>query len=157
MKKLAGFLIPLLVLVAFCTGQAEAGSDTEGVYAIVFFGSPLPLLVIGLTIYRIFKRRYQKEIYVAAIAQGLPVPEMEEPTRSDLRKPGIVLIALGIGYFIAMFITISFVENVGHAPAPLQVSIWGIVPLLIGLSMFYYERMVKREAEETAEVGDQKM
>ena len=157
MRKFAGFLVPVLILVACFAGQAEARGDTQDLFAIVIFGSPFPLLVIGMTIYRVLKRRYQKEIYVAAIAQGLPAPEMEEPARSDLRKPGIVLIALGIGYFIAMFVTISLVKDVGHAPAPLQVSIWGIVPLLIGISMFYYERMVKKEAEETAAVADQKM
>ncbi len=146
MNKLAGFLLPALILLAVLTGQAEARGPTEGLVAIVIFGSPLPLLVIGMTTYLILKRRYQKEVYTAAIAAGLPVPQMEEPTRSDLRRPAIVLIALGIGFFIAMTVTLSFVTK-SHAPAPLQVSIWGIVPLLIGVSMWLYEKMASREAE----------
>jgi hypothetical protein len=153
MRKLLGVLIPALALMAVLTGQAEAGSGTEDLFAIVIFGSPFPLAVVGLTIYKILKRRYQKEVYTAAIGHGMPVPEMEQPARSDLRKPGIVLIALGLGYFIAMFVTISTLKNVGHAPAPLSASIWGIVPLLIGISMFYYDRMIRKEEKEKADAA----
>ena len=145
MKRIICCLGMGLALVLGTAGYAEA-AKTEGVLAIIIFGSPFPLLGIGLVIYHTLKRRYEKEIYTAAIDKGMPVPDMPKPKPSDPRKAALVLIALGIGYFIATVVTVSFITK-PDAPSPLQVGIWGIIPVLIGMALWYYDRMIRKETQ----------
>ena len=136
-----------VALVLSLAGYAEAGvSDSKGVIAIIIFGSPLPLLVIGYTVYYILKRRYEQTIFTAAIEKGLPVPDMPKPSPSDPRKAALILSALGVGYFIATVVTVSFITK-PDAPSPLQVGIWGIIPVLIGMALWYYDRMIRKETQ----------
>ncbi|MBI2503429.1 MAG: hypothetical protein HYW07_09405 [Candidatus Latescibacteria bacterium] len=77
----------------------------------------------------------------SALEKGQALPETP---KGDVRKSAIVLIALGLGYSIAIYTTLSFVTD-GDAPEPLAVSIWGIVPMLIGAALWLYWRMTEKE------------
>ncbi len=100
-------------------------------------------IIVGIFLYLILKHRYRKEIFIAAIEKGASVPDMTETPR-DLRKPALVLIALGLGFTIATYVTLSYVSD-SDVPAPLQVSIWGIVPILIGLALLKYKQLADKD------------
>jgi hypothetical protein len=100
----------------------------------IWWGIVFSLIVAGSFLYLILKRKNQKEVELAAIAKGISLPERP---KKDARKPALVLIALGLAYFIATLVTLSTLDD-PHAPAPLAVSIWGIVPLLLGAALWIY-------------------
>ena len=137
-----------LVLVLSYADVTEARADgIEGVAGIIGVFTPISLFVVGMLLYFILKKRYQKEIYIAAIEKGMSVPEMDRKTPTDLRKPALILIALGLGFSIATFVTISYVSD-PDAVSPLQISIWGIVPILIGVALLVYRRIAEQEQAE---------
>ena len=124
----------------------------EGVIALL-----IPLLIpiaffVGLFSYLILKQRYRKEIYLAAIERGASVPDLAEAS-SDLRKPALVLIALGLGFSIATHVTLSYVNApfAPIAPNPWQTSIWGLVPILIGLALLTYKHLADKDRGSASE------
>ena len=99
----------------------------------------LIVAIIGLTVYLTLKRRFQKEVHLAALEKGVPV----KLPQTDLRKPGLVLIALGLGYSISSHVTFSLDNDPSFHP--LQFSIWGIVPILIGVFLWIYRNMQEKD------------
>ncbi len=153
MKTTATKVILGLMLVAAWTTQACAsypdGWATLKITNTIMTGIPFILLVVGLTLYHILKQRYQRDIYLSAIEKGMPVPELPKRGPVDLRKPGLILIAIGVGFFIAMLVTLSLVDNA--KASPLAVAIWGIVPVLIGLALLKVRKLAERDRPESAE------
>ena len=111
-------------------------------------------IIVGIFLYLILKRHYRKEVYLAAIEKGASVSDLAEAP-VDLRKPALVLIALGLGFSIATHVTLSYVSD-SDAPTPLQVSIWGIVPILIGLALLKYRQLAERDKNSESELPSQR-
>lgn len=102
-----------------------------------------PVLLFGLLFLFLSIRSYFRyRLRASALEKGLALPEIPKD-KGDLRKPALVLIALGLGFSIAMYTTLSMVPD-ADAPA-LAVSIWGIVPILIGAGQWFYWRMTEKE------------
>lgn len=105
-----------------------------------------PFLIFGaFVLFLIIRAYFRYKLHASALEKGLALPETPKD-KSDVRKPALVLIALGLGYSISVYTTLSF----GHdAPtvAPLAASIWGIVPILIGAAMWLYWRMTEKEKQ----------
>ena len=142
-----------LVLVAAWTAQASAsypdGWATMKITSTVTTGAFFILAAIGVVVYLVLKQRYQRDIYLAAIEKGMAVPELPKKQPVDLRKPALILIALGLGFFVAMLVTIGLVEN-AKVPA-LAVAVWGLVPVLIGLALLKVRKLTERDRLESAE------
>lgn len=95
-----------------------------------------------LFLFLILRTYFRYKLHTSALEKGLALPEIPKD-KGDLRKPAIVLIALGLGYSISMYITLS---NVNDPDAPaMAVSIWGIVPILIGAGLWCYRQMTEKE------------
>ena len=120
----------------------------EEIAVLIPLAIPLAI-VVGLFSYLILKQRYRKEVYIAAIEKGASVPDLAEAPL-DLRKPALLLIALGLGFSIATHVTLSYVSD-SSAPSPLQVSIWGLVPILIGLALLAYKRLADKDRDSASE------
>ena len=109
----------------------------ENLVPITFFA--------GLFTWLILRRHYrtQQAIQTAAIARGLTTVPPVAP--SDPRQLAWVLIALGLGFAIATHVSISLAPH--HAmDSPLAVSIWGVVPILVGAALWAYHRRGVRPA-----------
>jgi hypothetical protein len=102
-----------------------------------------PVLIFGgFFLFLILRGYFRYKLHLAAVEKGQPLPETPR-SKGDLRKQAIVLIALGLGYSISMFTTLSYVDD--HDAPALAVSIWGIVPILIGAGLWFYWRMAELE------------
>ena len=102
----------------------------------------VPILAIsGVFIYLIFKTYFRYKLHMRALEKGQALPESPR-NRGDLRKPALVLIALGAGYSIAIFATLSVMPD-KDTPA-LAAGIWGIIPILIGAALWAYWQMVNK-------------
>ena len=107
------------------------------------------LAISGFFVYLVLKTYFHYKLHMSALDKGQPLPESPR-NRGDLRKPALVLIALGLGYAISIYTTLSLVPD-ADAPA-LAVSIWGIVPILIGAGLWIYWRMKEKERAESERV-----
>ena len=104
----------------------------------------VPIIIFsGLFLFLIARVYFRYKLHATALEKGLALPETPKD-KGDLRKPALVLIALGLGYSIAVYTTLSFGHD-AHTVAPLAASIWGIVPMLIGAAMWLYWRMTDKE------------
>ena len=99
----------------------------------------ITVVILGLIVYFTLKQRFQKEVHLAALEKGDPV----EFPQADLRKPALVLIALGLGYSISSYVAFSLASDPDFHP--LQFSIWGIIPILIGAFLWIYRNMQEKE------------
>ncbi|NKB65888.1 MAG: hypothetical protein GKR89_02390 [Candidatus Latescibacteria bacterium] len=95
--------------------------------------------------YLIFKEFSRRKVELAAIEKGLAVPAKQ---KTDARKPALVLIALGVGFSVCMFTTLSSIERSSYDPSPLAISVWGLVPVLVGLALWQYHKIQQREEAE---------
>ncbi len=108
-------------------------------------GEWVPIVMFGgLFLFLIMTGYFRYKLHASALEKGLALPESP---KGDLRKKALVLIALGLGYSIAVHTTLSF-ETDADAVAPLAASIWGIVPILIGAGQWLYWRMTEKERAE---------
>ena len=105
------------------------------------------LAILGVFVYLILKTYFRYKLHMSALEKGQPLPESPKNHRGDLRKSALVLIALGLGYAIAIHTMLSYVTD-ADTPAPIAISIWGIVPVLIGAAMWLYWRMVNKGRKE---------
>ena len=101
------------------------------------------LAISGVFIYLILKTYFRYKLHMSALEKGQALPESPR-TRGDLRKPALVLITLGLGYAIAIHTMLSYIPD-ADTPAPIAISIWGIVPILIGAGLWIYWRMVNKD------------
>ncbi len=105
-------------------------------------GELIPITIFGGLFLFLFARVYYRyKLHATALEKGQALPETP---KGDVRKSALVLIALGLGYSIAVHTTLSF-ETDHDAIAPLAASIWGIVPILIGVGQWLYWRMTEKE------------
>ncbi|MCC7265227.1 MAG: hypothetical protein IT369_22195 [Candidatus Latescibacteria bacterium] len=103
----------------------------------------------GLFLFLILRSYFRYKLHASALEKGQALPETPKD-KGDLRKPALVLITLGLGFMIAMHTTLSFVHD-GDTPEPIAISIWGIVPILIGGGQWLYWRMAEKERLEKEE------
>ena len=96
----------------------------------------------GLFLFLILRSCFRYRLHLTAVEKGQPLTETPR-NRGDARKSALVLIALGLGYMISMFTALSYVGD--HDAPPLAISIWGIVPILIGAAMWLYWQMTEKE------------
>ncbi len=102
---------------------------------------PVPIFFFtGVFLFLILTAYYRYKLRMSALEKGLALPQSP---KSDVRKSAIVLIALGLGYSISMYTTLSMVDD--HDAPALAVSIWGIVPILIGAGLWFYRQMTEKE------------
>ena len=122
-------------------GSAEYGKfETTGNLAVLM-GTLIPIIfMVVVAVFLILKHYYQKQIYVAAIEKGMPIPEKHE---GDPRKPALILIALGLGFAV-----VALVADHG-----LNTAIWAIVPMLVGVALWTYYRLMVRDREEAEETA----
>lgn len=105
----------------------------------------------GLFAWLVYRRHCltQQKVQLAAIERGLL--NLPAPVQSDQRKTAWVLIALGVGFAIAIHVTLSLVPDT-ELETPLVVSIWGIVPILVGAALWGYHHQVTKEQAGHGEV-----
>ena len=101
----------------------------------------MSLLVLAPTVYLTLKQYYRKQIHLAAIERGHDLPDDPPARQPDLRRPALILMALGLGFSIATFVTISLASH-HSGPHPAAVSIWGIVPILLGAALWLYQARI---------------
>jgi hypothetical protein len=91
-------------------------------------------LFIGLFGWLIARQHYRtyETLQMAALQRGLAVTPPTPPC--DRQLVATVLIAIGVGFAIASFVSTSLEPDSGVGAA-LAVSIWGLVPLLVGLAL----------------------
>ncbi|MBM3277042.1 MAG: hypothetical protein FJY95_03045 [Candidatus Handelsmanbacteria bacterium] len=112
-------------------------------------GIVVPVVIFGgLFLFLILRSYFRYKLHRTAVEKGQPLPETPR-SRGDIRKPALVLIALGLGFMVAMQTTLSYVPD-HDAPAPIAVSIWGIVPLLMGAGQWLYWRITEKERQQEA-------
>lgn len=125
--------------------RRKSTSDiTAGVVFLGFFA--------GLFVLLILRQHSRRKVLLAAIDHGVPVP-LSSRSAGDARRPALVLMALGLAFFIAMSVTLSLVHGDSDQPPALAVSIWGVVPLLIGAALWHFHRVVMREQAQRKEPG----
>ncbi len=124
MKSLPFIVLSFLLLTA---SNAMAGNEVE----ILAVSIPI-VAVAGLFVFLTLRYYFQSKVQRAAIEKGQPVP-LSQPT--DARKPGLILIAVGLGYVIAA-------SGFG---GPLPPGAWGIIPLLIGISLLVFHYLKVKE------------
>lgn len=112
--------------------------DSDSWVPIVMFG--------GLFLFLILRSYFRYKLHRTAVEKGQPLPETPK-NRGDARKSALLLVALGVGFSIAMQVTLSYAPD-ADTPAPIAVSIWGIVPILIGAGQWLYWRMTEKERAE---------
>ena len=102
------------------------------------------VFMVSVALYLILRLRYKRDIYLAALEKGLPAPEQPQ---TDMRKPALLLIALGLGFSIASYVAVSYATRVQAHPA--QVCIWGIVPIFIVVALLIYRRLAAKDQEQS--------
>ncbi len=136
MKTIPFILLSILLLTA-SNALAEAAPDTgwdEGELAIM-----LPIVAVaGLFVFLTLRYYFESKVQRAAIEKGHPIP-LRQPT--DTRKPALTLIALGLGYTIAAYVAVPGEDA-------LTASIWGIIPLLIGVGLLVFHYLKAKEDED---------
>ena len=104
------------------------------------------LAISGFFVYLVLKTYFRYKLHMSALEKGQPLPESPK-NRGDLRKSALVLITLGLGYAIAIHTMLSYIPD-ADTPAPIAISIWGIVPILIGAGLWIYWQMVNKESSQ---------
>ena len=98
------------------------------------------IFVVALFTFLILRLYFDSRVQRAAIEHGQLIPQ-RQPT--DPRKAALILIALGLGYSIAVYVTL-----IANEPEQaLTASVWGIVPLLIGAGLWIYYRIFEKERD----------
>ena len=140
MKPRSDLCLLVVIILAFVASPAEAVDDStmEMVVGGIMF-LPLPIIAAGIILYHILKQYNRRKVFIAAIEKGASLVDIPQEAEGDLRKPSLVLIAIGLGFSIATFVTLSY-GDVSEAP-PLMVSIWGVVPILVGIALMIYRRL----------------
>lgn len=138
--RIAVVALGLLLFAGFC-GTAEAAANLEKVAIIVMVGLPFSFLVVGIFVHLMMKERYQKDVYVAAIEKGMPVPEKPD---SDYRKPALVLCAVGAGYGIAVATVFVAANRWDFA---VGAGAWGVIPIFLGVALWKYGQLAARDRE----------
>lgn len=104
----------------------------------------VPVIMFGgLFLFLILRSYFRYKLHRTAVEKGQPLPETPR-IRGDARKSALVLVTLGLGFMIAMQVTLSYAPD-HDTPAPIAVSIWGIVPILIGAGLWRYRQLAEKE------------
>ena len=77
---------------------------------------------------------------VARYAYEASRPEDEEP--DGYRRSAFILMTVGIAYMVCITLSTGMLRGVGRAVAA---GVWGIIPLAIGVALFIYSGMVRKE------------
>ncbi|MFA6108033.1 MAG: hypothetical protein WDA75_04610 [Candidatus Latescibacterota bacterium] len=106
----------------------------------------------GLFAWLVYRRHCltQQKVQLAAIERGLL--NLPAPAPNDHRKIAWVLIALGLGFAIAIHVSLSLVPDT-ELETPLAVSVWGIIPILVGGALWLYHLQVSRETTRNVPAG----
>ncbi len=115
----------------------------------------VPILALaGLFVFLTLRYYFQSKVQRAAIEKGQPVP-LRQP--ADARKPGLILIALGLGYVVVASSGVGGPLPSGPLPSGLLPNgACGFIPLFIGISLlvFHYLKVKDdRSYEEKPEVS----
>lgn len=121
---------------------------------VPIFGTLIPILItmsvcalIGWISYLKHKQR------LAAIRRGIdPQAVLSEEDKAsqeqsakaskDHRLGSLVLIAIGIAYMVAILFSVGVHKGMGRA---IVAVVWGIIPLAIGVALFIYSGMMRKE------------
>jgi cadmium resistance protein CadD (predicted permease) len=68
--------------------------------------------------------------------------EQEEP--DPYRRSAFVLMAVGVAYMVCISLSVGMIRGAERATIA---GVWGIIPFAIGMAMFVYSGMVRRERE----------
>ena len=98
------------------------------------------IFIVAVFSFLILKYYFDSRVQRAAIEHGQLIPQRQP---SDPRKAALILIALGLGYSIAVYVTL----NTNEPEQAWTASIWGIVPLLIGAGLWIYYRIFEKERD----------
>ena len=141
MKSLPFIVLSFLLLTA-SNAMAAMHKWDEGELAIIM-GISVPIVALaGLFVFLTLRYYFESKVQRAAIEKGQPIP-LRQPT--DARKPALILIALGLGYGIAAYLAVPAEETA------LSASVWGIVPLLIGIGLFVFHYLKVKEDRSDGE------
>ncbi|GEM_PF-6615005 len=81
-------------------------------------------------------------IGVTRYAYHVSLREEEEP--DCYRRSAFVLMSVGIAYMVCITLSVGMIRGAERATIA---GVWGIVPFAIGLAMFVYSGMVRKERE----------
>ncbi len=112
-------------------------------FAVMSVSVPFVALT-GLFVFLTLRSYFESKVQRAAIEQGQPIP-LRQPT--DARKPALILIALGLGYGIAAYLAVP--DEVA-----LTASVWGIIPLLIGIGLLVFHYLKVKEDRSDGEKSE---
>jgi hypothetical protein len=116
------------------------GGDVIGLVAVVLTcGIPLAGMY---TFYRIRKLRTEERL--AALARGAQIPMEQELTPfAKSRRSGILLVSIGLGFFL-MF---AMIARFANEPQTMVAASFGILPLVIGLGYFVDATLIHRDSK----------
>ena len=136
-------MLSFLLLTASDTMAAVPEGQWDEDELAVIMGISVPIVAFtGLFVFLTLRYFFESKVQRAAIEQGKPIP-LRQPT--DARKPALILIALGLGYGIAAYLAVP------HGPAALTFSVWGIIPLLIGIALLVFHYLKVKEDRSDGE------
>jgi hypothetical protein len=94
----------------------------------------------GLFTWLIARHHYrtQEKLQLAAIKHGMSALPACAPR--DRRITAAMLIALGVGFAIASYVCLS-VSPAADVVSPLAISVWAIVPILVGAALWRSSRL----------------
>jgi hypothetical protein len=87
-------------------------------------------------------------IGAARYASEASRPNDEAPDR--YRSPAFVLMSMGIAYMICITLSVGILRGAERAVAA---GVWGIIPLAIGVALFIYSGMVRKERRDQGQQG----
>ncbi len=96
-------------------------------------------LFVGLFGWLVARQHYRtyETIQMAAMQRGMAVTPPTPPCDREL--VATVLIAIGVGFAVASFVSTLLGPDAGFRAA-VAVSVWGLVPLLVGLALRRHSR-----------------
>jgi hypothetical protein len=87
-------------------------------------------------------------IGAARYASEASRPNNETPDR--YRRSAFVLMSVGIAYMICLTLSVGILRGAERAVAA---GVWGILPLAIGVALFKYSSMVRKERRDQGQQG----
>ena len=79
---------------------------------------------------------------IGAARYAYAVSRRKDEAPDGYRRPAFVLVTVGIAYMVCIAVSTGILRGVERA---VTTGVWGIIPLAIGIALFIYSSMVRKE------------